>query len=327
MPYVGGENMPGRGIDVIDRVTPAALDTGPSAGRRNIEAYLQSRGLPLTGENSRRALEANARQPGTIPNIVNRPLSDAGADMGAGAPRDRNTGTGPNVGGRGSAAREIGSGAQPMRTTSGPNAPSDSAASAPKPVLPQTPPQAGPRATLAPTQQPNDPLGMFSGPSAGGIGAAILASILGGLRSGSQFVGNTPPGPSGRMMDAIVDPRLGGGQPPPMLAGPRAQLAAPTPSVTPMAPPPSDPLQAALGRAVPPDVAPPPAQATLPQRSSAPLQLDPPPAPPPIRMPNTASGPTINMAPPGSSPEYAKMLFEMMRRAGRAMPRTGFRVP
>lgn len=58
-------------------------DTDPRSSNTLIRAYLASKGLPLNGENVRRAMEANNANAGTIPGLVNSLPSTEAEDQAA----------------------------------------------------------------------------------------------------------------------------------------------------------------------------------------------------------------------------------------------------
>ena len=59
-----------------------------------IAAYLQSKGMPFTGENSSRALQMNAQQPGLIPGLVNM-ATETGQQPAPGIERAMGNGVAP----------------------------------------------------------------------------------------------------------------------------------------------------------------------------------------------------------------------------------------
>lgn len=137
-----------------------------SSATQLVGKYLASKGLPVTGENVRRALEMNASNPGVIPGLVNQappPPDNVGpqtTQSNGGARRQ------PALQTQGG-THEVGSGVKPTA----PRAASDSAASAPQPQN-QT--------------QSSDGNGLLQSIAAlimGGAGGAGLGALLG--RGGS----------------------------------------------------------------------------------------------------------------------------------------------
>lgn len=143
-----------------------------SSAQQLVSAYLASKGLPMTGENIRRALEMNAANPGVIKGLVNQEPP----------PPDAQGGAGPTSNARGSAAGGL---AQRMHQTQPqqqqqqlPQAQSD--ASQP---MPQTTPDSG-----------NGMLGSLAALILGGGGMAGLAHMFGrsGANDGAGMPSPTP---------------------------------------------------------------------------------------------------------------------------------------
>lgn len=74
-------------------------DTDPQSSNSLIRAYLASKGVPLNGENVRRALEANNANAGTIPGLVNSlPSTEAEDQAAMAAARGRGGAAGSGIG-------------------------------------------------------------------------------------------------------------------------------------------------------------------------------------------------------------------------------------
>lgn len=78
----------GNGFASVGNATAAdaaAMQVDPLSPTVIAQKFLQSQGLPLTSENMRRALTANANNPGTIPGLVNNepPMMPSGASGAA----------------------------------------------------------------------------------------------------------------------------------------------------------------------------------------------------------------------------------------------------
>ncbi len=175
--------------------------------------YLKARGYTPSTENVRRALEANARDPGVISGLRSDTAATEADDQAAmAAARGRAGGGGGNSGGR------------------------------PLPV-PPIPPAGGPQNTSAPPAS-SEPGGGITG----SLGDKIIAGLGAVLPSAVSALlprpGGTPPMPSGP--GAVPNPgapQVGGPQSPLQLTGPQdgtpqlpappAQLAPPPPGATP----------------------------------------------------------------------------------------------
>lgn len=99
-----------------------------SSATQLVGKYLASKGLPVTGENVRRALEMNASNPGVIPGLVNQappPPDSVGSQTTTSSGAAKRQPALQTQGG----THEVGSGVKPTA----PRAASDSAASAPQP--------------------------------------------------------------------------------------------------------------------------------------------------------------------------------------------------
>jgi hypothetical protein len=167
-------------------------------GRDAVAAYLASKGMPVTGENVRRALEMNAANPGLIKGLVNEapPPPDAQS-----APSRSQSQSRPQA----QAQRQP----QPQPQPTQPQAMSDSASSQP---TQQTASGGGGGNVLTQLVQA----------ILGGAGGAGLASLFMGGRSNAQpSIGELGiPMPGG-------DPQLGGRA---ALPAPQAALPAPSPA-------------------------------------------------------------------------------------------------
>lgn len=173
--------------------------------------YLASKGLPYTAENVRRALQLNASNPGTIPQLVNGDAgtsSDPASDNGPGA----KTKPQPVKSQQQSQRMPV---PQPPQSAKQPSALTSDSASGPlgaqaTPQLPQQPPQGGNMLT-----------NLIEAILGGGAGA--LPGLFGDKPAGvgAEPIGNTPMPPTGRMID-IPGAAIGGPQPQQLLSGPQA---------------------------------------------------------------------------------------------------------
>src|SRR5215469_12777 len=185
-------------------------DEDPMSPTVMLQSYLRSRGLPLTSANMRAAIDAQARGQNIIPGLVSDEPS-----------------TDPGVGGKGNVAGKVEQ--APSRGQSLPIPPVPPAKGA-------VPPDQGATDTSAQPDVGSVP------PSLAGLASAILGGSAVGARyraggkfggsrggDGGEFVGNVPPGPSGRTIDvlqrAIAPPA--GAQPidmPPYVSDPYAVM-------------------------------------------------------------------------------------------------------
>lgn len=178
-----------------------------SSATQLVGAYLSSKGLPMTGENIRRALEQNASNPGLIKGLTNYapPTGDTSEPQGgnsrasSGATRPQ-----PKLATEGG---KVGSGAPPTA----PRAASDSAMSRPQP---QAQADGGGNNILQSIAQ------LILG---GGAGAGIGHILFGGRSGAPQSPPTAMPGLNIPVPGS--EPRLGGGQP--QLPAPQAALPAP----------------------------------------------------------------------------------------------------
>lgn len=230
MPFIGQPTA--GGIDALDTVTNS---TEPSSGQQLVAAYLMSKGLPMNGENMRRALTANAQNPGLIPQLANNAPSTDAEDYAAGARGPRSPGDpGPAVAQRtssgGGAARRIeGGGAQRGGSGSVDEGGWDTGAGAPAPTNKTsggTPRGAVPSETLPAADAPRGGTSI-SNPSEGwnwpmilgtgaGLGAAGItgASLLNAARGGSGGgTSSAPPTPRGAPIEPPPIPPRGGAAP------------------------------------------------------------------------------------------------------------------
>jgi len=202
-------------------------DEDPMSPTVMLQSYLRSRGLPLTSANIRAAIDAQARGQNIIPGLVSDEPS-----------------TDPGVGGKGNVAGKVEQ--APSRGQSLPIPPVPPAKGA-------VPPDQGATDTSAQPDVGSVP------PSLAGLASAILGGSaagagywaggkFGGSRGGDggEFVGNVPPGPSGRTIDV----------PQPAVTGDRYDLL-PSPSgiasaQPAVAGPPPSPMENAMQRAIAP---------------------------------------------------------------------------
>ena len=143
MPVPPQPVMPPEGIALV--TDPASTGTAPDASPTTmVLQYLKSRGFQPSSENVRRALEANARDPGVIPGLrSDRPATDA-EDMAA----MRAAG----VGGAGGGAR-------------------------PLPIPPIPPSGGAPNTSAAPSTGGTADTGAVGGSGIGPLGMSIAAGI------------------------------------------------------------------------------------------------------------------------------------------------------
>lgn len=171
-------------------------------GRDAVAGYLASKGLPMTGENVRRALEQNAANPGLIKGLVNQ----------APPPPDAQGGASPTSNQRGSAPDSL---AQRMHQTQ-PSAPSQAV----QPIA------ASDSASSAPTAQPGGGGGLLSSLAqmilGGGAGAGLAHLFMGGRGS---------PAPMPQLGIPYPTPTADGM---PQLPASQAALPAPSPSPSPV---------------------------------------------------------------------------------------------
>lgn len=213
-------------------------------GQQAVAAYLASKGLPMTGENIRRALEQNAANPGLIKGLVNQ----------APPPPDAQGGAAPTSNARGSAAAGLSqrmhqAAPQQQPQSQQPVAMSDSAMS--QPTQPPQP-SGGGGGLLASIAQ------MILG---GGAGAGLAHLFMGG-RGGA-----TQPPPIGELGIPIPggNLQLGNGPvalpapqaalPPPAQVGGPAQLSgppSPVAGVNPIGPPQPGRLEPGPSSSIPP---------------------------------------------------------------------------
>jgi len=211
---------------------PWAGDTDERSPTTLVLQYIRGKGLQPTNANVRAALEANAREPGTIPGLENTPV-----------------GTDPAVGQGGNVAGKL---------ERGPGVKADVG---PTPDAKQERPGAeSASATKDTSAQPTDIDTSWLVPAILGGGAAGLGYGLGSRGSpifggrynqpGAEFVGNGPMPPTGRTIDV----------PPPAITGDRYSLlldmgggtAVPEGGAIPNGPPGATPLSSAMDRAVAP---------------------------------------------------------------------------
>ena len=204
MPYVGPENVPGRGINALDTATNVG---GDSAGLQAVLAQLRARGVTKIDANAIRSLvNENARDPGsadvnpqtlgpTVLNLRNAGIEDASPMPARGGGGSNDTSAQPT----------------PSRSIT-PTAASDSAT--PTPMPPAVDPAGG-----SSLLQSLAPLLAGGGAAAFPLGRYILDKMRGGGVPGVAGIpGSVPmlPSPEAR-------PMLGGPEQPPLLTGPDAQ--------------------------------------------------------------------------------------------------------
>lgn len=217
-----------------------------SSATQLVGQYLASKGLPMTAENVRRALQMNAENPGLIPQLSNQapPPPDAAPAARKAAPTQSKPAP---------QAQKLPTPPQPPQAQT--QVTSDAA---------QRQPSAAPTAPAAP-QQASEGSGIIQNLIqlllAGGAGAAggLAPRPSGG---GAEFVGNSPMPPTGRMMDVPGGAVAGPGNAA-QLGGPaQAQLPAPMKLLaedhmpTPAMPPQAAQLPAPQAPAMPPGAAP-----------------------------------------------------------------------
>lgn len=226
--------------------------------------YLASKGLPYTAENVRRALQMNASNPGTVPQLVNGDAgtsSDPASDNGPGAK------TKPRPVASTAQSRPMPVSPIPPQSKQPSALTSDSASgqvgAQAAPQLPQQPPQGGNMLT-----------NLIEAILGGGAGA--LPGLLGGKPAGvgAEPIGNTPIPPTGRVMD-VPGAAIGGPQPQQLLSG--SQAAQPQPPLQiaqqlKLGSPPA--AQVPSGGGQPPQLPSPPQQLALPA-PQAPQQQEP----------------------------------------------------
>lgn len=177
-----------------------------SSATQLVGKYLASKGLPVTGENVRRALEMNASNPGVIPGLVNQappPPDNVGPQttQSTGAAKRQ-----PALQTQGG-THEVGSGVKPTA----PRAASDSAASAPQP---QAQAQGGGLLQSI--------AALIMGGGAGGGLAALMRNGAANRPGGANYEPNVPVEPQG--LGISNEPMHVGG---PAQVGSPAQLPAP----------------------------------------------------------------------------------------------------
>lgn len=255
MPYVGGD-VAGRGIDALDTVTNS---TEPSSGRQIMLKYLASKGLPATGENMRRGFDANARDPGTIPNLVNNAPSTDAEDFAAGARGPASPGyggpTNQTMVGRsapsgGSSARDIVRGQPTVQPSASPTEPTAANGVATAPGAPTPDSGSGLNWPLI--------LGLAGG-AAGGAGLTYGATRGGGTAGAPTASAEPPPIPprAGESLTAPTDPIqrqmemlfTNPGEPPPIPPRPGAALV--QPGATTSAAPSESPIVSSTAREPP----------------------------------------------------------------------------
>jgi hypothetical protein len=217
MPYVGPENVPGRGINALDTATNVG---GESAGLQAVLAQLRARGVTKIDANAIRSLvNENARDPGSAdvnpqtlgPTVLN--LRNAGIEDASPMPA-----RGGGGGGGGGGSNDTSAQPTPSRSIT-PTAASDSAT--PTPMPPAVDPASG-----SSLLQSLAPLLAGGGAAAFPLGRYILDKMRGGDVPGVAGIpGSVPmlPSPEAR-------PLLTGPEGAPAVAGPRVgapQLAAP----------------------------------------------------------------------------------------------------
>ncbi len=240
----------------------AAKMNDPLATHNIAQQFLQKQGLPLTSDNMRRAMQANADNPGTIPGLVNNPPPAALPNSpmaAAGSQQGQSTGVG-------------GMPIPPMPPPGGGNMP-----------IPPIPPGANVPGSVENSTIP----GGGGGPDlASVVGTAVLAglpAIMQAFRGatggggGAQAMGNQPMPPTGRVMD-VPGPAIAGGS---QLSGlPAPQGAAPAQGALSAPGAAMPPGQGAIGGSTPMNLEGPPAQARIgmqPQvAGNAPIAMPPP---------------------------------------------------
>lgn len=171
-------------------------------GRDAVAAYLASKGLPMTGENVRRALEQNASNPGLIKGLVNQ----------APPPPDEQGGAGPTSNQPGSAAASL---SQRMQQATPQQQPS-------QPITPQV------MSDSAASQS-----GADGGNGGGGNFLSKLAQMILGGGAGAGLAHLFTRGSGASPIGQLGIPMPGGpmlGSPLPQIGGPQAALPAPQPS-------------------------------------------------------------------------------------------------
>lgn len=205
------------GMSVATPQDVAAMRTDPLSPTVIAQQFLQKQGLPLTSENMRRALTANANNPGYIPGLVNNEPPTMPID----------------VTGERSGAAPTAQAAQPMPTP--PIPPQATVQNSTQPSTPDDPARMGVAEFLTPVLAATVPI----------IATAIARMLpiggnIGGVpavpSSNAEFIGNRGVQPTGRMTD-VPNPAIGvdtrTALPPTGDAG-RATIAAPdTPPVLP----------------------------------------------------------------------------------------------
>lgn len=291
MPYVGAENVPGRGLGQLDTATN---NPGDSYGLQAVMAYLKSKNAMPTADNIRQAVMANARAPGDPsaagsnlgPVVLN--LRNAGIEDAAPMPSARRGGGNTSA---------LPTPPIPPQQDTSPQPPDSSPGvgyvppAMPPPVVQAQPPggdippgdypgpprSGGPVTNPVNPQLPPPPAGAAAIPGGpGGLGALIAGGLplLQYLRGGSAAPGLTPralpgptpqlalPAPEGRPALPAPEPRLALPAPEarPALPAPPTPLALPAPPAEPSGPgfspeyPISEsPAKAAIDRAVPAD--------------------------------------------------------------------------
>lgn len=273
--------MPPEGIAPV--TDPASTGTAPDASPTTmVLQYLKARGYTPSSENVRRALEANARDPGVIPGLrSDRPATDAEDQA---AMRAAGAGGGRGGGGGGGLVREEGSWDNPSgvgdgsagRTSAAPSSWRGPFSGPPDPTNTLTT-DVDQAARLALRNPPGPEYGLTSDYT-----RPPLPGSQGGGGGGGGGPPPTEPPPSGPVGDSVTK----------ALGGPPEQLRLPAPPDVPRLPPPS----VLPNPGVPvPEVAPAPVAAPMPEVPSVVGQA----ARPPIRTSTTLRGPGSSAAPPG----------------------------